>query len=90
MEQPLSRRPWSQARPGDELELYIRRSDLTKSVEDYIKSLPNKVRIIYVQEQVTFSSCHCDIYSIIDGCIPDHLKTIYDETKEITKSRLHR
>lgn len=79
-----------QARPGDELELYIRRSDLTKSVEDYIKSLPNKVRIIYVQEQVTFSSCHCDIYSIIDGCIPDHLKTIYDETKEITKSSLHR
>lgn len=79
-----------QARPGDELELYIRRSDLTKSVEDYIKSLPNKVRIIYVQEQVTFSSCHCDIYSIIDGCIPDHLRTIYDETKEITKSSLHR
>lgn len=78
------------ARPGDELELYIRRSDLTKSVEDYIKSLPNKVRIIYVHEQVTFSSCHCDIYSIIDGCIPDHLRTIYDETKEITKSSLHR
>lgn len=78
-----------QARPGDELELYIRRSDLTKSVEDYIKSLPNKVRIIYVQEQVTFSSCHCDIYSIIDGCIPDYLRTIYDETKEITKSSLH-
>jgi len=79
-----------QVRPEDELELYIRRSDLTKSVEDYIKSLPNKVRIIYVQEQVTFSSCHCDIYSIIDGCIPDHLRTIYDETKEITKSSLHR
>ena len=79
-----------QARPGDELELHIRRSDLTKSVEDYIKSLPNKVRIIYVQEQVTFSSCHWDIYSIIDGCIPDHLRTIYDETKEITKSSLHR
>lgn len=78
------------ARPGDELELYIRRSDLTKTVEDYIKSLPNKVRIIYVQEQVTFSSCHCDIYSIIDGCIPDHLRTIYDETKEITKGSLHR
>ena len=79
-----------QARPGDELELYIQRSELTKSVEDYIKSLPNKIKIIYVQEQVTFSSCHCDIYSIIDGCIPDHLKTIYDETKEITKSSLHR
>lgn len=80
----------NQARPGDELELYIQRSELTKSVEDYIKSLPNKIKIIYVQEQVTFSSCHCDIYSIIDGCIPDHLKTIYDETKEITKSSLHR
>lgn len=79
-----------QARPGDELELYIQRSELTKTVEDYIKSLPNKIKIIYVQEQVTFSSCHCDIYSIIDGCIPDHLKTIYDETKEITKSSLHR
>lgn len=79
-----------QARPGDELELYIRRSDLTKPVEDYIKSLPDKVRIIYVQEQVTFSGCHCDIYSIIDECIPDHLRTIYDETKEITKSSLHR
>ena len=80
----------NQARPGDELELYIQRSELTKSVEDYIKSLPNKIKIIYVQEQVTFSSCHCDIYSIIDGCIPDHLRTIYDETKEITKSSLHR
>lgn len=79
-----------QARPGDELELYIQRSELTKSVEDYIKSLPNKIKIIYVQEQVTFSSCDCDIYSIIDGCIPDHLRTIYDETKEITKSSLHR
>ena len=71
-------------RPGDEVELYIKRGELTREIEETIstQNKKNKIQIIYIPEDVKMECGKCDIYSIIEGSIPDHLKETYERTKQ--------